>query len=114
MHELSYVLKIIDCALQCAKENDLKEVKELSVEVGAMTGALPEYLNMYFKKAALNTCLEGAKLNITNIPVLAECRCGNIYKPEKENGYCCTKCGDPSGRIVQGRDIVVVSVSGNS
>ena len=112
MHELAYVLKITDLSLRAAEEKGLSSVKEISVEVGAMTGALDHYLKLYFKKASKGTILEGAVLNITNVPVLAECECGNIYHPEKETGYTCPVCKSRKGRITRGRDICVVSVSG--
>ncbi len=114
MHELSYVLKITELSLGIANENGLKNVEKISVEVGAMTGALPHYLNMYFKKASAGTILEGAELDIINVPVLAECECGNIYCPSKENGYKCPECKSAAGRIVQGRDIRVIDISGSS
>lgn len=114
MHELSYVLRITDLSLETAKENALKSVKEISVEVGAMTGALPEYLNSYFKKTSEGTVLEGAVLDIKIVPVLAECECGNFYHPDRENGYSCPECGSTNGRIIQGRDIKVISVKGSS
>ena len=112
MHELSYVLKITDLSLKLAKENGLNSVKKISVEAGEMTGIIDRYLEMYFKKASRGTILEGAELDVINVPVLAECECGNIYHPEKETGYTCPVCKSRTGRIIQGRDICVVSVSG--
>ena len=113
MHEMSYVVKIIDTAGRSAKENGITDVKEVAVQVGEMTGALPEYLEMYFKEAAKDTVLKNARLVITQIPVLAECdSCKTLYHPSKDNDYRCPGCKSIAGRIVQGKDITVNTIKG--
>ena len=111
MHELSFVNGIIKTVQKEYDTKGLKNIRCIKISVGAMTGALPEYLEMYFREAARDTFLDGAVLDITSVPVAAECSgCKNIYEPEKSNGYLCPVCKSSSGRVVRGKDIMVDSI----
>ncbi|MBQ7464771.1 MAG: hydrogenase maturation nickel metallochaperone HypA [Lachnospiraceae bacterium] len=108
---MSFVISIIDTVLKTAEEKNIQNITCVKVSVGAMTGALPEYLEKYFREASKGTLLEHAVLETKIIPVAAECSdCGSIYTPERSNRYLCPGCGSSSGRVIQGRDIVVDSV----
>ena len=111
MHEMSFVARIMDTVREEYEKDDLKNIRCVRISVGAMTGALPEYLEMYFREASKGTFLEGAVLEIESVPVAAECLgCGRIYEPEKSNGYLCPGCNSASGRVIRGKDIVVDSI----
>ncbi len=111
MHEMSFVISIIDTVLKEAEKKGLENISSVKASVGAMTGALPEYLEKYFREASKGTLLEHAVLETKIIPVTAECSdCGSIYTPERSNGYLCPVCRSSTGRVIQGRDIVVDSV----
>lgn len=111
MHEMSFITGIINTVRKECETESLKNVRRIKISVGAMTGALPEYLDMYFREASEGTFLEGAVLDITPVPVAAECfSCGSIYEPERSNGYLCPVCKSSSGRIIRGKDIIVDSM----
>ncbi len=111
MHEMSFVAGIINTVRKEYDAKGLKNFRSIKISVGAMTGALPEYLEMYFKEATEGTFLEGAVLEITPVPVTARCsECGSTYEPERSNGYLCPVCKSGSGRVVGGRDILVDSI----
>ena len=112
MHEMSFVVSIIDTVLKEAEEKSLENIRCVKVDVGAMTGALPEYLKKYYREASKGTPLEHSDLETRIIPVEAECfACGSIYTPERSNSYLCPVCKSSAGRVVRGRDIVVTSVT---
>ncbi|MCR5649957.1 MAG: hydrogenase maturation nickel metallochaperone HypA [Lachnospiraceae bacterium] len=111
MHEISFIAGIMDTILAEAEKKGLTNITGAKISVGAMTGALPEYLEMYFREASKGTILENTVLDINIVPVAAECSyCKNIYEPDRANGYLCPACKSGSGRIVRGRDIVVDSL----
>ena len=47
MHEMSYVVRFVNLALQKAQENRAVRVRSLTVSVGEMTDIVPEYLHKY-------------------------------------------------------------------
>ncbi len=111
MHEMSYVIRIINTVKEEAEKRNLKNISSVKVEVGEMTGALPVYLEKYFKEAAKGTFLEDAGLEISSVPVTVRCKnCDRLYAPDRSNGYLCPFCHSSMGSIISGRDIVVVSI----
>ncbi|MBR1742150.1 MAG: hydrogenase maturation nickel metallochaperone HypA [Lachnospiraceae bacterium] len=111
MHEMSYVVRFVNMAIEAAKENKAVKVKRLLVSVGEMTDVLPEYLNRYYSLAVMGTILEGSVLETKAEPVRVLCTsCGKEYHPEKENGYACPVCQGNAGKVVAGRDVVLEHV----
>ncbi|MCR5654292.1 MAG: hydrogenase maturation nickel metallochaperone HypA [Lachnospiraceae bacterium] len=113
MHEMSYCISIVNMAVAAAKENELKTVEKISVEVGEMTGVLPYYLNLYFPEAAKGTILEGCELEIIEVPVTLVCAdCNKTYHPDKEHAYNCPDCGSHKGKLIAGRDVSLRNICG--
>ncbi|MBQ7201028.1 MAG: hydrogenase maturation nickel metallochaperone HypA, partial [Eubacterium sp.] len=50
MHEMSYVVRLAEKAIQAAEEKNASTVISISLSVGEMTGVLPEYLHRYYPK----------------------------------------------------------------
>ncbi len=108
MHEMSYVVRIVNLALRKAQENGAAEVKSLTVLVGEMTDIVPEYLHKYYPDAVKGTIMEGSVLKTETDPVKIRCGgCGRIYHPEKANSYACPVCGSTEGEICGGRGLSI-------
>lgn len=104
MHEMSYVVRFVNLALERARENGAGGVRSLTVAVGEMTDIVPEYLYRYYPDAVKGTIMEGSTLKVEVVPVKIKCAgCGNSYHPDKTNSYACPFCGQTSGTICQGR-----------
>ncbi|MCR4901435.1 MAG: hydrogenase maturation nickel metallochaperone HypA [Butyrivibrio sp.] len=111
MHELSYMIKMVNLAEDTAIENDIEHIDKIVVEVGAMTGVLPYYLHKYYPEATKGTRLEGSELEVIEIPVKAICNnCQTEYEPTKENDYRCPHCTSTSSHIVAGRDVTLKNI----
>ncbi len=108
MHELSYVIGFINIALKELKQHPYDIPVKLVVEVGEMTGVLPEYLHKYFPIAAKDTPLSDASLEVISIPVEVVCdACGTSYHPDRSNSYCCPACGEKKATLLHGRECKV-------
>ena len=104
MHEMSYVIRFVNLALQKALENGACGVRSLTVSVGEMTDIVPEYLHKYYPEAVKGTIMEGSQLKVETVPVKIRCiGCGEIYHPDRSNSYACPACGSREGRICAGR-----------
>lgn len=113
MHEMSYVVRFVNQAIESFQESGEKQarVSKVCVSVGEMTDVLPEYLYKYFPIAVKGTVIEGAELSVEMVEAGVACEgCGEIYRPTRENGYRCTHCGDTRGRVVAGRDVVLEQI----
>ncbi len=107
MHEMSYMIRFLNMAEEALSEEPKEtSVEEIIVEVGEMTGVMPEYLEKYFPKAAEGTRFSTSKLVVESIPAATECAsCKTEYHPAKENGYRCPNCQSTQGRIIHGREL---------
>jgi len=116
MHELSYITRLVNMALDVSRANGSAPIRKITAEVGAMTGVIPYYLNKYFPEAVESVsdrtnALKDTTLEIISIPVKAHCNtCGAEYEPSRENNYLCPACQSRECRIIAGREFLLRSV----
>ncbi len=111
MHELSYVLDIINSVNDLIANQNVKSVEKIRVEVGEMSGVVPFYLQKYFAEAKKGTKLEQSDLEIEEKKVLIECEaCKMRYNPVSQFGYKCPECGERKGKLLEGRGIIIKEV----
>lgn len=68
MHELSIAKNIVKILLQRTQIDGLQAVKSVKLNVGNLTGIVPESLVFCFELASRGTAAQGSKLKIENIP----------------------------------------------
>ena len=107
MHELSIVENIVETTLAFTKEHQIDKVSFLPVQVGALTGVEPPYLQMYYGDLTKGTALENSELKVEEIAPEAFCRCcGEVFDPEKERRMC-PGCGMGDYEILHGEELTV-------
>ena len=112
MHEMSYAVRLVNMAIDTAKENELNNVDTVTVEIGQMTGVLPHLLKEAYTSASKGTILEGSTLDITMTNVTAHCNdCNTTYEPNAVNNYCCPSCNSLNSKIIKGRDVSLISIT---
>ena len=111
MHEMSYILRLANMASETAKANNARSVESVSIQVGEMTGLIPEYLHRYYPKAVEGTILEGSKLEIEYLPVQVRCKnCGSTYHPDRTNEYLCPFCHSAGSELLHGREFLIKNI----
>ena len=107
MHEMSYMIRLINTADEAVSDTPGR-ISSLSVEVGELTGVLPEYLEKYFPQASAGTRFEGADFTVIPIPAQALCLdCDSTFHPSRDNDYRCPSCGSINSRFLKGRELSV-------
>ncbi len=77
MHEVGITQHILEIALDHARKARACKITSLSVEIGALSGVIPEAVEFCFEAVTRGTLAEGARLNIVRIPGRGRCRdCG--------------------------------------
>jgi hydrogenase nickel incorporation protein HypA/HybF len=111
MHELPIVENIVKVV--CDKLEEMEETHRVigvKLRVGRMSTAVPECLSFYFEFLKKGTPLEGASLEIEEVPVKAKCRhCGKEFEVEGPVFFC-PKCDSSSIDVTSGRELLVESV----
>ena len=111
MHELGIVVHVIKQIEQLAKEKNVKEVKELTLEVGEVSGVVKQYFVDAFEWAKKRTeYMKECKLNLIIIEAISYCEdCKDTFRTT-EFGKTCPKCGGPNTYLVTGRDVSIRDV----
>jgi hydrogenase nickel incorporation protein HypA/HybF len=110
VHELSLMQDTVVIATRQAREAGAHHIHRLMMQVGALSGAVPETLEFAFDIVAKGTMAEGATLEIERVPLLCYCSaCGQEFEPT--DLVCeCTRCGRPSVDIRRGRELQLTSL----
>ena len=90
MHELSITQGIIEI---CAQHAGSRRVTSLDVEIGELSGVVPDAMEFCFEACSQGTLLEGARLNIIRIPAFGRCDECDYEGPVSSLFDSCTRCG---------------------
>ena len=106
MHELGLAQEIVD--IVSAKVGTDK-VARVVLEVGALALVLPDALRFCFDLAAADTAVEGAELDIVEIPGRARCQaCGGAVALTRPFGRC--ECGSSDLEWLSGEELRIKTV----
>ena len=114
MHELGIAFHIISEIDKIAEENKVNEVKKVTLEIGEVSGVIPQYLEDVWVWACENKSkhMKNCKLNIVVIKGISYCEdCKKTYSTLK--GKICPNCGSKNTYLIEGnqtkiKDIEVV------
>ena len=110
MHELSLIASVFDILEEKAREHGASQVTAVRLQVGRMSGVVPELLESAFDIYKKGTLAEGARLEIVIVPVKLSCPdCGGASVRE-DTDFSCAACGSRRVEIVEGREIVVEKI----
>lgn len=110
MHELSLMESTVEIALEYAHREGIQKILQLNLRVGEMSGVVPEALEFAFDACTQGTIATGAKLQIELVPVLCYCKeCDREFAPP-DLIYACPNCGTISSKILQGRELQLISL----
>ena len=106
MHELGIVFHIIKTVERVGAENKLTLVSAVTLELGEVSGVVPQELIDCWSWAVKKTeLMKGATLAIETIPALTFCEsCRETYKTV-QYGRICPFCGGEQTYLVQGNEI---------
>jgi hydrogenase nickel incorporation protein HypA/HybF len=105
MHEVGITQSIIEIAEKHALEGGARKVLSLTVEIGELSGVVPEAVEFAFEACSRGTLLEESKLIIESIPGRA--RCGDCRRETGIDRYsfACPSCDAFALEILQGEEL---------
>ena len=109
MHELSICQSIVDSVCEAVPEGDVLAV---TVEIGRLSGVVPDAVRFCFDACSRGTRVEGARLDIVEIPGRGRCAsCDRELEMEELIARC--SCGNPFLEVLRGRELRIRSVEVN-
>lgn len=111
MHELGIVVHVVKQIEDLAAKQQVKEVVELTLEVGEVSGIVKEYFYDAFEWAKKRTeYMKNCKLNLIIIQGITYCEsCGKTYSTT-EYGKECPYCHSTKTYLVTGKDVMIKNV----
>ncbi|MCX6582331.1 MAG: hydrogenase maturation nickel metallochaperone HypA [Candidatus Aminicenantes bacterium] len=108
MHEFALATDIIE-TVSTSVAPDLSKLLGIDIEVGLFSGVVADSLDFGLKTILADKNLPDVKINITEVPTIARCECGNDYSL-KEIFENCSLCHSFNRKIISGMDVVIESV----
>jgi len=106
MHELGITQNIVAIVTEHAKG---KKIQRVVLEIGKLSAIMPDAIHFCFDICTQDTVLEGATLEILEIPGLAECRqCGKQIPLDKPFGIC--ECGSVQLNLITGEELKIKEI----
>jgi hydrogenase nickel incorporation protein HypA/HybF len=106
VHELAIAESVVDTVTQRLPG---AKVTCVHLEIGALSGVVPDSIRFCFDLATEGTGLEGAALEITEPPARCRCRsCGTEFQPDAPIVLC--PCGSADVAVLGGEELKIVSV----
>lgn len=106
MHELSIAHSLIELAAHAAAQAGVTRVTAVHLRLGVLAGVVQDALRFGFEIAAAGTILEGARLEIEDLPLRINCAvCNAVVTLPDIQHVRCPQCGTPGNRIVSGREL---------
>lgn len=111
MHELGIVLNVIDRVEEIAKENNVKKVTKLTLEIGEVSSIVPSYFSDCFEWAKKKTdYMKDTELEMIILEGLSYCRdCKKTYKTT-EYAKKCPLCGSDNTYLVTGDEMRIKDI----
>ena len=120
MHEFSIVQQLVNTAVESAKENNVKEVHSITLQLGELTFLGKEQMSFAFEVLTRDTILAGAELKFEDVPAEIECKECEYHGPlprDKLDGLdhyfpilACPECG-AKPEVVAGKECVIREMS---
>ena len=102
MHEYSIIQSMLDL---CEKYSKGKEVKEVAVKIGKMSGIEPYFLKESFEFFKENTVCHSAVMKMELIDITIECQdCKKVSKIDNFNFYC-PVCKSGNTKVLTGQEM---------
>lgn len=106
MHELAIAESVVEAVLERTAD---RRVTTVRLQVGRLSGVVPDALTFCFELAASGTALEGTALQIEQRTGRAHCRgCDRDFDVEDLILLC--DCGSADVEVLAGRELNVMSV----
>ncbi len=111
MHEMGIAMEIVRIAEDSVPANLKKpRVRAINLQIGKLAAVVPESLKFCFEIATKDTPLDGARLEIEEIPVTVRCNdCKTTWTAEQPN-FVCEKCDGGAVELLTGRELDIVSI----
>ena len=110
MHEISVCQALLEQVEKIAIENNARQVTDITVQIGLLSGIVPELLEHAFNSLKEDTFIETATLHLTIQPVKIRCQSCHAEMEVPPNDLICQQCGDWHTTVIAGDELLLLNV----
>ena len=110
MHEVSIIQNTLDIAIAETKKKGATKIERLTMNIGELSGVIPEAIQFAFDVLIKDTIAETAQLEIKMIPVICYCQQCDLQFHPQNYIYECPQCWQISTHILTGRELDLVAL----
>jgi hydrogenase nickel incorporation protein HypA/HybF len=110
MHELSIAQSIIDITGEYTINNKTRNVKEINIEIGELSGVVIEALEFALEITTKGTSIEKTKCNFLKIPGIGKCIDCDIKFEMHTLMDSCPQCKGFNRTITDGKQLQIKSI----
>ena len=107
MHELSIVASLYEIMEEKAKEQKAKTITRVKLQVGILSGVVPEFLESAFEIFKNDTMASEATLEIIKVPLTIKCRSCQTERTFDELVFICAECGSTDIETLAGKELIL-------
>jgi hydrogenase nickel incorporation protein HypA/HybF len=107
MHELSIATALADIVLRHAEG---RKVTAVEVKVGRLRQVVPDALEFGWELVVRETPLEGAVLELEDVPVTLRCRACEAESHAEGFPFVCAACGELDVEVMAGDELSVEAI----
>ena len=104
MHEMSITQSVVDI---CEGHAEGRRVTDVVLEIGELSGVVPDSIEFCFEACTKGTLLEGARLVMEIVPGIGRCPSCTRELPVTSLFEACASCGAFGLSIVTGEELRV-------
>jgi hydrogenase nickel incorporation protein HypA/HybF len=104
MHEMSITMSVVEI---CEGHAQGRKVTDVVLEIGELSGVVPDSMAFCFEACTRGTLLEGARLKMELVPGIGSCPVCDQQAPVKSLFDSCPECGGFGLSIVSGQELRV-------
>ena len=110
MHELAICQSLVNQLDEIAGDHPDKRIVIVHIQVGPLSGVVPELLQDAFPIASIGTAAENAELQFHNTGIRVHCsKCG-ADSDASSNNLTCSQCGDWQTELIAGDELILQQV----
>jgi len=110
MHEMSITRCVLDAVAREMERHGLTRLEKVRLRVGELTAVEPDSLRFCFDASIKATPMEGASLEIEDVPLTGRCNaCGAKFRITAFRAEC-PECGGRSIDRLTGSELDIVSI----
>ncbi len=110
MHEMGIVAEVLAAVTSAAETSRAVRVNRVTITIGELTAIMPFALNFAWDTLTPGTIVEGAVLEIVEVPARSRCgECGTEFEHDQYDRVC-PKCGNFMCEAIAGNELRIDNV----